>query len=443
MRIELPYADRTIAAELPAGAAVHRLDIRDVPALADVAESVVRGLGDPIGFDRPFLHDFHKGETVCIVVPDSFRHAAIDRVLPPLLHAINVRGIGDGYISFLFATGVHRAPTTEEQRTILGAEAFGRCRDRLVSHDPYDDAHAVRVGKTRRGTEVFINKLVCESTHVIATGSVVLHYFGGFGGGRKTLVPGVASARTIAHNHALNLHPTEDRLDPSVRIGVMAGNPVAEDMLEAARFVPIDGIVNTVLNRGGEIVDVYIGELEAAHAAACERARGMFTAELDEPADVVIAASAHTRNFVQTHKALYNAASAAKPDGRIVLAAPCREGLGGETFTKWLNLGTAEAVIRELRRNSEINGQTALSTLEKARRTHFVTELSEADVAKLGGTKCASLQDAVDRALAEANLNGSAPRIAVMPSAAYTVPVIPNPRHSRESGNLQPERRRV
>src|SRR5690606_23695176 len=132
------------------------------------------------------------------------------------------------------------------------------------------------------------------------------------------------------------LHPERDELDPAVRIGGLDGNPVAEDMLEAARFVRVDGIVNTVLRRDGKIARLFVGELDAAHREACDFAMDCYAAHLDEPAHLVIAASAGTKNFVQTHKSLYNAFQAMAPGGRIILAAPCPEGLGSRQFTKWL-----------------------------------------------------------------------------------------------------------
>ena len=126
------------------------------------------------------------------------------------------------------------------------------------------------------------------------------------------------------------------------------------------------------------------------------------------------------KNFVQTHKALFNAYQAVKPDGRIVLLAPCPEGLGGEQFTKWLRLGDRSSIIAGLRRESEINGQTALSTREKAPITLLVTEMGEEECALLGARKVGPLQEAVDLALAE--VPAAAPSIYLMPSAAYTVP---------------------
>ena len=209
-----------------------------------------------------------------------------------------------------------------------------------------------------------------------------------------------------------------------MRIGVLAGNPVAEDMLEASRLVRVDSIINTVLNRDGEIAGIFAGELDAAHRAATAFARDLYAVPIGERADLAIASSGTTRNFVQTHKALYNSYQAVKPAGRIVLLAPCEEGLGGEQFAKWLRLGNREAIIAGLRRQSEINGQTALSTIEKAPITYLVSEMDDADVNLLGARRAANLAEAVNAARADLTSAGiPEPTFYIMPSAAYTVPL--------------------
>ncbi|MCX5759828.1 MAG: nickel-dependent lactate racemase, partial [Candidatus Hydrogenedentes bacterium] len=339
-----------------------------------------------------------------------------------LIDELNGAGIPDADIQFLFATGVHRAPRWEEQARILGPAIYERFKDRAYAHDPRDDANLVAVGTTSRGTPVIVNRRAVEADRRIVVGAVVLHYFGGFGGGRKSILPGLASVEAIARNHSMNLDPAEDRLNPDVRIGALDGNPVAEDMLEAAQIVGVDYSVNTVLNRHAQLAAVFAGELDAAHRAAAEYARGMFAVPIAERADLVVANAGLTHNFVQSHKALYNAYQAVKPDGRIVFVARCEEGLGGEAFAKWIRLGNREAIIAGLRRHSEINGQTALSTVEKAPIALFVTDMTDDDVLTLGGRKSPTLEQAIATALSEL-----APRVPltgyVMPSAAYTVPV--------------------
>ena len=430
MRVQIPYGDSIQEADTPWLRDLGVLDIADVPELPDRDHAIAHALENPIGLDRNLYSIVRPGERVAIVVSDAFRHTAVDVVLPILLNGLNRCGIRDEDILFVFASGTHRPPTGEEQARILGPAVYRRFQSRAFTHDPRDEAMLVSVGTTRRGTHVEINRRVWECDRVIATGAAVMHYFGGFGGGRKSILPGICSAKTIAQNHAMNLHPLEDTLDPAVRIASLDGNPVAEDMLEGARLLGVDYVINTVLNRHGHIAGIFAGELDAAHRSAAAFARSLYAVSIKEQADLVIAASPTTRNFVQTHKALFNAYQAMRPGGRIILLAPCPEGLGGEPFVKWLRLGTRKEIIHGLRRESEINGQTALSTIEKAPNAILVTELDDAAVRLLGSERAGNLDEALATARALFPVPAS-PTCYLMPSAAYTVPFLES-----GSGNL-------
>ncbi len=423
LEIQIPYGGETQNASLPTGILLGTLDVSDTPELQNRDDAIREAIENPIGLSKSIFEIVNPGETVAIVVPDSFRTSRIEQVLPILVTGLLEAGISAVDISFVYATGTHRGPTPDEERRILGNYLYEQFKGQTFAHDPRDDQNLVFVGTTSRGTKVHLNRRVQEADRIIATGAVVLHYFGGYGGGRKLIVPGVAGINTIASNHSMNLHPTEDQIDPSVRIGGLVGNPVAEDMLEAAQLSHVDCIVSTVLNRESKIAGVFAGELNAAHLEATKFAREQFAVEIEERADLVIAASPSTQNFVQTHKALFNAYQAVKPDGRIILLAPCPEGLGGDQFVKWLRLGSREAIIVGLRQESEINGQTALSTIEKAPITYVVSEMTSDDVLMMKGMPAESLDDAISKALSDLEADGRVdPTVYLMPSAEYTVP---------------------
>jgi nickel-dependent lactate racemase len=421
--IEMPYGQNALRAVLPREDSVFSLDVAAVPALTEAAARLRHALRQPIGMDGTALHGIHCGERVAIVLSDAFRHTGIGELLPVLVQEVQRRDVQEKDLFFLVATGVHRPPTVPELQKIMGEGLFERCAARCYPHDPKDADRLVFVGKTSRGTPVWLNRRLVEADRVILTGPIVPHYFAGFGGGRKSVVPGLAGERTIASNHSLNLHGTEDRLNPDVQIGRLAGNPVAEDMAEAADFVPVECIVNTVLNREGRIAGLFVGDRTAAHEAGCAFASRIYETPLPRAADLVIASAGAARNFVQSHKALFNAYRAMKPDGRIVFLTPCQEGLGASGFGEWLGLGSRHAVITHLRTNAEINGQTALSTLEKAPSAVMVTGMDELEVHRTGGRKAANFQAAVDlclRELADAGVHN--PSVCLMPSASHTVP---------------------
>ena len=422
-RVTLPYGNDSLEAVIPGGRELGTLDVSDVPQVPGLAVAIRSAIENPIGLERNIYEIVQPGETVAIIVSDATRKTHVDEILPCLLDGLATAGVREEDIRFVFSTGTHRAVTPDEQAGVLGEDVCRRFKGRLFNHDAHDASSQVYIGTTSRGTRVEINRLVHEADRIIVTGAAVLHYFGGYGGGRKSVVPGVASVDTIAHNHAMNLDPHSDRINPAVRIGGLDGNPVAEDLLEATKLTHVDYVINTVMNRNGEIAGIFAGDLDAAFEAARKLAHDMFAVEIAERADVVIAASASTQNFVQTHKALFNSYQAVKPDGRIVLVTPCSEGLGGEQFAKWLRLGNRSAIIAGLRKQSEINGQTALSTVEKAPITLMVTDMSDGDVGRLGARKVSTFQEAVNIAFDEVNATGvSEPTYYVMPSAAYTVP---------------------
>jgi len=424
MRIDIPYGSDIIHAELDWARPLGTLAVPRAHSAEEPVAAVRRALDSPIGHSGPLRGRVKAGENVLVLVSDQFRQTRADVVLPVLLDELSRGGVAEDDVHIMFATGTHRPPRPDEQARILGPEMYARFRARLHIHDPFDSGQLAGVGTTSRGTPVLINRLALDADMLIATGAVVFHYFAGFGGGRKSIVPGIAGVETIAHNHAMNLHPHQNTLDPAVRTGALDGNPVAEDMLEAARLVPVDSIVNTVLDREGRIAGVFAGDLDRAHRAAAEFARRMFSVSIPEQADLVVASSGDARNLVQAHKALHNAWQAMKPGGRIVFVTRCDEGLGGEPFVKWLRLGTREAVFAGLRRQSEINGQTALSSLEKCPSAIFVTHLSHEDAGMLGARKAESLEAAL--ALARLDLSPvSEPTVYLMPHASYTVPFLP------------------
>lgn len=428
MNVTLPYAGEHMTADAGWLRCLGKLECRTAPVITNIEDALKHGLDNPIGIHGPLRQCCRPGDSVLIVVSDASRKTGIHLLLPHLLEWFDECGISSASVAFLVALGVHRATTSEERATILGPDIHSQFEGRIFNHNAYDASALVHVGATRRGTPVHLNRLLRAYDHLILTGTVTPHYFAGFGGGRKALVPGIAGATTIAHNHALNLHPTEDRLNSDVRIGRLDGNPVSEDLLEAARMYPPDFIINTVLDGEGNIVGLFTGEMDAAHRSACKLAEQICCLPIHEQANLVIAAVT-APNFVQSHKALYNAYRAMKPPaGRIILVSPAHEGLGSRGFERYLEMKTPQAVIAALRRQADINGQTALSTLEKAPHTIMVTNMSDAAVALTGARKAETLEDAMMNARDFFRQAGvSQPTCWLMPEAAATVPTMKRP----------------
>lgn len=376
------------------------------------------------GSDKRTVYDIiERGEKVCFVVSDQTRQTAADLVLSEVLRGLGDKGCRIEDMIILVASGIHRPPSERELLQILGGDIVREFRDRIFIHDADNDAGLVHVGTTKRGHRVRVNRRAVEADRLVPIGSATYHYHAGFGGGRKSLVPGIASRDTIAHNHSLTLDPACDRIHPGVEIGRLDGNPVSEEMLEAAYMCRPDIIINTVLDVSGGLLGVFSGELDAAHRAACRMAEEVSRIDLEQPADFIVASAENAPDWIQSHKALFNAQRAVKKDGRVVLVAPCLEGLGNERFRYWIRKAASLDFFSELRGSSEINGQTALSSKVRGVNTILVTQMPQRDAEDLGIETAPDLDAAVAKTLSILAGKGIArPTWYFMPHAMHTVP---------------------
>ena len=393
------------------------------PALtgSDIRAALLRPIW-PDDTARTVFDIIQPGASVCLVVSDHTRKTAADIVLPILLTGLAERGCDPRDLSVLVASGIHRRTTDGELRRILGAIAYPQLTGRVFQHDPDDASSLADVGTTRRGHRVRVNRRALEADRLVLLGTASYHYHAGFGGGRKLLVPGLAARETIAFNHSLTLDPDRDRIHPGAAPGVLDGNPVAEEMMEGARLCKPDILINTVLDAAGRLIGLFSGDLDAAHRAACRFVEQVSRVTVRELADFVVASAEPAADWIQSHKALFNACRVVKDTGRIVLLAPCPEGLGNERFRYWIRKPTIEEMFRELRQSPEVNGQTALSTKTRGRRTILVTGLSPTDTADLGIRTAPDLDAACRLALDESAIPGQKPTFYLMPRAGTVVP---------------------
>lgn len=378
----------------------------------------------PDGSMRSIFEIVQPGESVCLVVSDQTRKTAADQVLPFVLTGLQEKGCDLDDIFAIVATGIHRPPTPAETAAIIGSLASRMLGGRIYPHNPDDAAGLVEVGVTQLGHRVRVNRRAMEADRLVLVGSASYHYHAGFGGGRKALVPGLAARGTIAYSHSLTLDPDHDRIRPGVEIGKLDGNIVAEEMLDGARLCEPDIIINTVLTPSGDLVGLFTGELNAAHRAACRMVELIDRVNLARAADFVIASAGAAPDWVQAHKALFNAHRAIRPGGRVVLVADCPEGIGDERFRTWLRKLDLPTIYRELRLVPEVNGQTAFSTRIRGADTILVTKLSESDRRDLGIRAAPDIETAIRIAIRETTTNSGKPTCWLMPEAMRTVPFI-------------------
>jgi len=348
------------------------------------------------------LSRFRPGEQVVIVTSDVTRPTGSEIYLPLLVARLNAAGIRDRDIEIVIALGIHRKQTEAEHRKIIG-ELYGRIR--VTDHDCDDPGALVYLGDTARGIPVEVNRRVAEAEHLILTGAVTFHYFAGFGGGRKSLLPGVSSRRSCMASHFALLNQGEaSGRHPKAVTGNLEGNPVHEAMLEACAMRPPDFILNTILAPDKRIMAAFAGDWRNAHLAGCRFYADAFSYPIAGKADLVVVSCGgfpKDINLIQAHKSMEYGSRALKPGGVMILLAECRDGYGNATFFNWFSYKSCAELESALRKQYEINGQTAWSVKEKAERFRIVlvSELPAEEVIAMGMIPAGTLQQALDLAL--------------------------------------------
>ena len=311
--------------------------------VADLASEILKLLGAPTA--GPTLEELAAktgARTAVIIVNDMTRSTPTALMLPPLLEELERLGIARDAITVVVATGTHRPMYDEEIRFVVGDSVFGTVR--VENHD-CDAPDLVDMGVLSTGNRLLINKTVAEADLRIAIGEVLLHYYAGFAGGRKSILPGVAGRTTIMNNHRM-------MTAPGVGIGDVDGNPLSEEMVEAVeKFCPLHFILNCVSDSSKHIVRVVGGHWYDAWREGIATFRKYNFAPISKKADVVfLSAGGFPKdiNMYQAHKALYMASRAVRPGGTLVFFAELAEGYGDKVFEEWAKRGmTHDEVIKE------------------------------------------------------------------------------------------------
>jgi nickel-dependent lactate racemase len=412
----LPYGKTDVCVRVPARNLLGSIDPAQKPGVPDPKVEIERAINEPIGTKR--LSEIAKPESkVAIVVDDATRKNPNEIMILPILAELNVAGVKDENVTVIFGCGTHRAVKPEEFTMLLGEEVLKRVK--AVNHDA-KAPDLVYIGTTKsHGNKVSLNRVFAEADVKILLGDVNLHYYAGYGGGRKSVLPGVSGVETIQHNHAM-------MLNSNAKTGVLEGNPVHEDMTEAARMAKVDFIVNIVENSKGEMVKAFAGDLEAAFLEAALLVDEMYKVKVDRRADIVVAsAGGHPAdvNLYQAYKAIDNALDVIKRGGVIVLVAECPEGHGNQVFYDWMTrLADLKSTEKEIKRNFAMGGHKAYYLL-KVLQNHpviLVSSLPDYYASNVFKLKTAR---AVYYALTDAfKLSGSASRVWTIPLGSYTLP---------------------
>jgi lactate racemase len=417
----LPYGKTDVCIRVPARNLLGTIEPIERQGVADAKAEVERAIKEPVGSKR--LSEMAKPESkVAIVVDDATRKAPSEVMLMPVLAELNAAGVKDENITVIFGCGTHRSVKPEEATALIGAEAIKRVK--TISHD-CKTTDLVSIGTTKtHGIKVLINRVFAEADVKVLLGDVGFHYYAGYGGGRKSVLPAISCEETIKQNHAL-------LLQANARTGVLEDNPIHRDMTEAARLAKVDFIVNVVENKKGEIVKAFAGDLEQAFLDAVKLVDEMYRVPVDRRADIIVVSAGGNPadiNLYQAYKALDNALDAVKRGGVIILVAECPEGYGNQVFFDWMSrFGDLKNVEREIKRNFILGGHKAYYLLKALQNHQIILVSSIPDYYAISIFKLKTAR-AVNDALAEAlKIAGSASRVWVMPQGSYTLPIFKAP----------------
>ena len=337
--IQIPYYTSTLDLHVEeknllqvVTAKMHEYD----PGKSEV-ELIREALEHPIG--TPRLRELAKGKKkVVLVTSDHTRAVPSKLTLPILLEEIR-SGNPDADITILIATGLHRATTEEEQRRMFGDAIVDH--EKIAINNAFDPTQFTHVCTLPSGADFNVNKLATECDLLITEGFIEPHFFAGFSGGRKSILPGICSQKTVNENHSYKAISS-----PYANTGVLEHNPIHEDMVCAARAVNVQFIFNVALNGEKKVIAAWAGDLEQAHAAGVAFIRKWSQCP-GITGDIVVTSNGGyplDQNLYQSPKAVATAEACAGEDGVIIMCCSCADGMGGTHFAKLIKMGTVDEI---------------------------------------------------------------------------------------------------
>ena len=412
MKIKLGYGESMQEAYIPNRNILKIITPNINKNIMKESEIIKRALQNPIS--SPRLGDIvKKGESIAVVTSDTTRPMPTWKVMPLLLDELYEAGVRKEDITLVFALGNHRKHTEKEKRCIVG--------DRIYEEIRCVDSNAgefVNLGITKMGTPVDIASSVANADTRICLGNIEYHYFAGYSGGAKALMPGVSTNDAIRANHAM-------MLDEKAYAGNIIDNPVRNDIEEAGKICGIDFILNVVLDENKNIKYSVAGDAVQAHRVGCRLLDDMCKIKISQLADVVIVSQGGKPkdiNLYQAQKALDNAKHAVKKGGTIILVSSCEEGFGQKTFGEWLMQAKCPTdLLVRIKNEFQLGGHkaAAIATILKDIDVFLVSEMRDEMVKKAFMKPYDNLQKAVDMAI---DKHGTNAKFIIMPYGGATLP---------------------
>ncbi len=391
----------------------------------DVKEAVFNALRNPINC-APLCETVKKGDKVVILVSDITR--ASNRTgdfLSYVVEEINNAGVPDSDITILVATGTHRSHTDEEKKILVGEDVFNRIK--IYDHDAFEADRNVYLGTTSRGTPVYIDKIAAEADKVILTGGITPHLFAGFGGGRKSVLPGIVTAETINHNHVLALSDTiGGGINPDTCLAKEWDNRVSEDMCEAAALLNPCFLINSIMDADGDFYAFVAGHWYDAWLEGTRIVKKQQGVKVSAKADIAISSGGgypHDINLYQGMKAYVPASMSLKEGGVIIAVLECDDIAEPPAFFTSFRYDDLKEMEQDVRNNFSIPFYVAFYTCCLAERFTIILVTKPENFEEARKTRAvpvATLQDAME--MAEKIIGKDDYTINIIPHGMDTIP---------------------
>ena len=375
--IKFPYGKKFMSASFDSSrlAGVLVSDLHSYKTDKSGIGLVREAMANPIGSKK--LYELSKGKKkITIIASDHTRPVPSKAIIPPMLEEIR-KGNPDAEITILIATGCHRGTTIDELEAKFGKEIVQN--EKIVVHDCADESMLTEIGTLPSGGTLSVNRLACEADLLVAEGFIEPHFFAGFSGGRKSVLPGVVSRETVLANHCSEFIAHE-----RARTGILEGNPIHKDMLWAAHKAKLSYIVNVVIDENKQPIYAVAGDVCEAHRKGCEFLLGLCKAKAIK-SDIVISTNGGyplDQNIYQAVKGMTAAEATVNEGGVIIMLAASHDGHGGENFYKQLSgeadLDILEKTFLERGRNQTLPDQWQSQILVRILKKASVIYISEA-----------------------------------------------------------------
>jgi len=416
MIVPFYYGHTRIENELPNGVEWELLE-NTFPKAEHEKKIIKSGIDELISQLKPRF----RGTKILLVVPDHTRKCRLDVICPLLLGEF--REHFNVEVEFLIANGSHVLQPEQTIRELVSPQIYDNYV--VTQHDALSVHNDVYIGRTSMNTKIYLNRKVVEADYIVTIGGVLFHYFAGFGGGPKMLLPGVAGYETIRENHCRTIDPQTGRFHKECYEGNIRTNPVYLDLSEICRYIKNVLSFQVVLNDKGYVIQTGVGPILETHEKMSQIVRKLYGKRIGKKADVVVASAGGYPadvNMIQTHKSIHHAFQAVKEGGTIIVSAQCSEKIGSPTFLSYFDSPTSTEIAQRLTDDYKINGHTALCLKEKTERAKIIliSDLDKTIVEKMGLIHAADFEAAWKLVTEQSFSFGYA-----MPQAHIMVPLSP------------------